>query len=79
MQEEILREFHAALQAEANTKIKKAFDLFMRADESLRGIMLYNTGFSGDLTSKTLRDHFDMLDLMDGLDDVIGNMEYNLG
>ncbi len=76
MQEEILQQFNDALQAEANEKIKKAIQLFLRVDQTFRWLTLRMTGFSGELTGKSLREHFDTLDLMDGLDEVIENLRY---
>ncbi|MEJ1414250.1 MAG: hypothetical protein RPU13_13520 [Candidatus Sedimenticola sp. (ex Thyasira tokunagai)] len=74
----ILEEFGDLLEAEANEKVKRAMQLFIRVDDIYKRIILHATGFSGELTAKNLRDHFDTLDLMDGLDSCIFDMEDEL-
>lgn len=76
--ERLLNQLGDELQAEANEKIKKAMQLFIRVDATFKGLVLMKIGFSGEFTAKRLRDHFDTMDLIDGLDDVIENMEYEL-
>lgn len=76
--EDILKQFGDLLQEEANEKIKKAMQLFIRVDDTYKRIVLHSTGFSGEVTAKNLRDHFDTLDLMDGLDSCIFDMEDDL-
>ena len=76
--ESILKQIGDLLQQEANEKIKKAMQLFIRVDDVYKRIVLHGTGFSGEITAKNLRDHFDTIDLMDGLDDCIWNMEDEL-
>lgn len=74
----VLEEFGDLLEAEANEKVKKAMQLFICVDDVYKSIVLHATGFTGELTAKNLRDHFDTLDLMDGLDSCIFDMEDDL-
>lgn len=76
--EKLLREFGKILEKESNNKVKKAMQLFIKVDDIYKRIVLHGTGFSGEITAKRLRDHFDTLDLMDGLDQCIEDMEYEL-
>jgi len=76
--ENILKQLGDLLQEETNVKIKKAMQLFIRVDDVYKRIVLHSTGFSGEITAKNLRDHFDVVDLMDGLDSYIWDMEYEL-
>lgn len=73
-----LEQLNQALQNEVNVKIKKAIDLFVRCDDQMKMIVIHETGFSGELNGRTLRQHFDTLDLMDELDICIQNMEEDL-
>ena len=76
--ENILKQIGDLLQTESNEKIKKAMQLFVRVDDFYKRVVLHGTGFSGELTAKNLRDHFDTIDLLDGLDDLIWNLNYEL-
>ena len=49
--------------------------LFIRCDDTYKFIVLHTTGFTGELTAKNLREHFDVVDLLDGLDSLIEDME----
>lgn len=71
-----LQAFSEILQAEANVKIDKAIRLFIRCDDTYKRIILLNIGAVG--SAKELRDKFDTLDLMDELDDLINDMEFEL-
>lgn len=75
MSEDLLKTLAETLQTEANEKIKEAIQLFIRSDMNMRLVTLNATGFSGIITAKSLRDHFDNLELMDLLDDVIFNLK----
>jgi hypothetical protein len=75
----ILEEFGKLLEAEANEKVKKAMQLFIRVDDVYKRIVLHASGFSGEITAVNLREHFDTLDLLDELDGAIENMEMDLG
>ena len=66
------------LQKEANVKIKKAMQLFIKVDDTYKRIVLHGTGFKGEINAVRLREHFDTLDLLDMIDDVIWNMEDEL-
>ena len=76
--EEVLCELNNLLQAETNEKIKKAMQLFVRVDDVYKRVFLFGSGFTGELTAKNLREHFDTLELMDALDDAIWNFEDEL-
>jgi hypothetical protein len=75
---DILVGFGELIQAEANEKIKKAMQLFIRVDDIYKRIILHGTGFNSELTAKNLRDHFDTLELLDMIDEVIWNLEDEL-
>ena len=74
--EDKLRGFGDLLQAEANVEIKKAMDLFIRGDDDFKQLVLEKSGFRGnELTAANLREHFDTMELLDMLPDLIQNME----
>ena len=75
---ELLEGLYDLLQAEANEKIKKAMQLFIRVDDVYKRVFLFGSGFTGELTAKNLREHFDTLELMDAIDDAIWNFEEEL-
>jgi len=74
-----LRDFNDILQAESNEKIKKAMQYFIKSDDVFRRVFMHSSGFAGELTAKNLRNHFDTMDLMDVIDDVIDDFEFELG
>ncbi len=74
----LLIEFGYLLQEEADIKIKKAMQLFMQVDDIYKRVFFHGTGFTQELTAKNLREHFDTLELMDMLDEVIWNFEDEL-
>jgi hypothetical protein len=59
----------------SSEKVTKAMRLFVRLDGFGKRCTLHASGFSGRLNAVTLREHFDTLDLMDGLDILISDME----
>ena len=63
---------------ERNPKIKKAMQLFSRSDDMFRRVFFHATGFRQEPTPENIREHFDTLDLMDQIDDVIWNFEDEL-
>jgi hypothetical protein len=75
---EILEEFGKLLEAEANEKVKKAMQLFIRVDDVYKRIVLHASGFRGEITAVNLRNHFDTLELLDEIDGAIENMEMDL-
>ena len=75
---DILKEFYDLLQKEANVKINKAMQLFIKVDDVYRRVFFHATGFTDELTAKNLREHFNTLELMDMIDDVIFNFEDEL-
>lgn len=74
----LLEELGNLLQEEANVKINRAMTLFIRSPEDLKNLALHMTGFKGELTAVNLREHFDTLELLDQIDDLIDNLESNL-
>jgi Na+/phosphate symporter len=78
MIEKILKQFNDLLQSESNEKIKRAMQLFIRVDDMYKRIVLHNTGFSGEVTARNLKEHFEILDLMDEIDNLIFNLEDEL-
>lgn len=76
--DELLQSFNDALQCETDAKIKRALELWMKCDHTYKRIVLHSSGFSGDLNGKTLRDHFDTMELLDSLDSCIEDMEYDI-
>lgn len=68
--------FSEILQAETNTKVDKAIRLFIRCDDIYKRIIFHNIGRVSN--AKELRDKFDTMDLMDSLDDLISDMEFEL-
>lgn len=73
-----LEELNAEIQAELNPKLNQAMRLFSECDNAMKSVVLTVIGFSGLLTAKSLRDHFDTIDLLDGLDDLIENMQEDI-
>ncbi len=71
-----LAEFNDVLVAESNTKIDKAIRLFIRCDTTYKRIILHNIGLV--TSAQMLREKFDTMDLMDTLDDLIYDMEFEL-
>ena len=76
--DEFLKALNEQIEAETNEKITKAMRLFMQVDDVMKAVVLHATGFDNLLTAENLRQHFDTLDLMDGLDDCIESMEDDL-
>ena len=76
--DDLLKEFGELLEAEANEKIKKAMQLFMRCNDVYKVIILHETGYKSEITLINLRDHFYTLELLDMLDGPIENMEMEL-
>ncbi len=74
-----LLEFNEILESESNKKITEAMRLFMRVDDIYKRVFFHGSGFTGEVTAKNLRAHFDTLDLMDMLDDAIWNFKDELG
>ena len=70
-----LQTFLDSILAEASEKVTKAMHLFIRLDDFGKRCTLHACGFSGKINAVNLRDHFDTLDLMDGLDELISDME----
>jgi len=77
-EDDVSSEFEKLLQEESNKKIKKAMQLFIRVDDAYKRVFIHGSGFTGELTAKNLRNHFDTMDLMDSLDDAIWNFEDEL-
>ncbi len=73
-----LKELDKALEQEQNEKVKKAIQLFIRVDANMKNVVLYASGFSGIITAKNIREHFENMDLMDALDSAIEDMEWDL-
>jgi len=76
--EDFLKELALTLENEANEKVKKAMQLFIRCDDMMKRVVLHGSGFKGTLNAIKLRDHFDTLELMDALDSAIFDMEDDL-
>lgn len=62
----------------ASEKITKAMHLFMQCDDIYKGIILRELRPKLPLTGKSLREKFDTLDLLDSLDDLIYDMQYDI-
>lgn len=71
-----LKEFDAILSAEENAKIDKAIRLFIRCDQIYKRIIFHSIGSVG--SARELREKFSTLELMDALDDLISDMEFDL-
>lgn len=77
--DQFLADLNAQLEAETNEKITKAMRLFVRCDDTYKGIVLHVLGIDGPpLTAQRLRDNMDTLDLLDGLDSLIEDMEWDI-
>lgn len=76
--ENLLEQLGKQLQEEANVKINRAMELFIRAPQDLKNLALHMTGFKGELTAVNIREHFDTLELLDMIDNLIDNLESNL-
>lgn len=63
---------------ETSEKVSKAMRLFMQVDDTYKRIVFFTAGFSGPVTAKMLRDHFDFLDLTDAIDSLIYDLEFEL-
>jgi len=74
----VLEQLIEQVEKEANEKIKKAMQLFIRCDDEMKSVVLYASGFRGQVTAKRLREHFDTMELMDSLDSAIEDMEFDL-
>jgi hypothetical protein len=64
------------LQAEASEKVSRAMHLFSQVDDTYKRVALL--GWSGPKTPRGIRDYFDILDLMDELDNLIFDLEYEI-
>lgn len=73
--EEFLSNLNVAIMEEVNPKLNKAMRLFSQVDDTMKGVVLHASAFTGELTAKNLRDHFDSMELFDSLDDMIEAME----
>lgn len=76
--EQFLQQLNMEMESEENAQVKKAMQLFTRVDNIMKNLCLQMTGFVGPLSAIRLREHFQNLDLMDMLDDVIWNLEDEL-
>ena len=72
---DVLKKLYNKLQAEDDLNIAEAIDVYSRCDENYKENLLIVTGFNGVLTESSLRQHFDMLELMDVLDDIVKEMK----
>ncbi|HBN6266158.1 TPA: hypothetical protein L3N15_004139 [Vibrio parahaemolyticus] len=70
-----LDQLHSKLQEEKNQEIREALKRFLNCDDEMKGVMLHNTGFKGDVTFEKIRDHFETLGLLGYLDSAIYKME----
>lgn len=75
---DFFEELNKQIESETNEKITKGIHLFINSDDIGRRVFLHGSGFSGELTAKSLRDHFDTLDLLDMIDMAIYDLEDNL-
>ena len=76
--QQALTNLDASLQKEQNDKVSKAIELFMRVDNTYKRIVFFSAGFSGEVSAEKLREHFEFLDLVDGLDELINDLEFEL-
>lgn len=73
-----LEQFDALLKKESSEKVSRAMTLFMQVDDTYKRIVFFSAGFSGPVSAKMLRDHFEFLDLTDAIDGLIYDLEFEL-
>lgn len=78
---EFLQTMLAEIDKATSVKVTKAMRLFNRVDDTYKSIVLQgarlNTG-STDKLARSIREHFEMMDLLDMLDSAIEDMEDEL-
>lgn len=75
---DVITQLGDLLQTEANEKVKEAMQLFIRVDDDMKRVVLFGSGFKGEVTAQRLRDHFDTMELLDELDSAIEDMQWDL-
>lgn len=66
------------LDVEVAAKVKEGITLFYQCHPKFRSVVIERTGFSGTVTPEALAEHFDTIDLWDGLDEAMVNMRLHI-
>ncbi|AFI55374.1 hypothetical protein TSMG0091 [Halocynthia phage JM-2012] len=78
MNNEFFKELSDTLESEANAKVNRAYELYLKCDDMFRSIVLHHIGLKDVPTEERIKECFDTLELLDALDHVIEEMEEDI-